>query len=74
MNDPISMRITLLLTLNIDTRGQIFISITMLLMSIYLVDAYIREGKELKKMREEDDAERERERARKDSGDHLRKV
>jgi hypothetical protein len=48
----------------------------MLLIGIYLVDAYIREGKELKKMREEDDAERERERerARKDSRDHLRKV
>ena len=71
------MRISLLFYLNINTRGQIFISITMLLIGIYLVDAYIREGKELKKMREEDaerEREREREHARKDSRDHLRKV
>jgi len=75
MNSSIQMGITI--QFYIDTRGQILISVLFLLISIYLIDAYIRQGKILKQMEREEAEEREREHERiikKESNNPLRKV
>ncbi len=60
---------TLLYTL--DTTGQIGMFIPLLFLLVYLITGYIEQGKELKRMEKED---AERERAKKEKGNPLRKV
>jgi hypothetical protein len=57
----------------IDTFGQIVITILLLMVLTYLITGYIEQGKILKKLREEN-AERERERIKKEKENPLRKV
>ena len=57
----------------IDTFGQIGISALLLMVLIYLITGYIEQGKILKKLREEN-AERKREREKKEKENPLRKV